>query len=695
MLLHDFEKDFLEEVRADAATYGVGSCAAFVNLFAKYLQEAESLTDFTSAFFTGTGKRNRKLRVDGYAYDEFDNIMSLIIADYDHPENGRVITKTDVKQLRDRLVYFIEEGQNSLLHSNIEMSMPCTDLVNLLRAKREEIRKYQLLIFTTRKISSSIKNIEPCIIGDLPSDCQVWDIERLFNMCSSSTGRETIQINFKPYSERGIPCLPASAATTGEFKSYLCIIPGTLLADIYDKYGSLLLEGNVRSFLSTKVAVNKKIRSTILNCPHRFFAYNNGISATAMNVDIETTPDGQFIISVTDFQIINGGQTTASISNVRLKDRRDISSIFVQMKLTVIEKKFDEEATELVQNISRSSNSQNKVSDADFFSTHPFHVSMEHFSQTSYAKSTTGAQYDTIWFYERARGQYMQKQMHLTAAERNKFLLQNPKKQLITKTDFAKVQNTWEGFPHIVSKGAQTNFVNFAERIDTAWNDHDEKLKFNKKYFQETVALVILFKFTETMISEQSWYLGGYRANVVTYTLALLHKLIKNQFKKQDLHLMNIWNRQVVPDMLEKVLVELAELVYTQITSSQRSVDNVTQWCKREACWTNIQNIHYSLPADLQNLLIGHEEMRAEALDAKATQELVFELDVQKKVLAISPVEWQKALSFAQNKRLIRNPDENKLLVIAGAYHRKPLTARQCTTLVNLLERLYDEGFKL
>lgn len=155
--------------------------------------------------------------------------------------------------------------------------------------------------------------------------------------------------------------------------SYLCIIPGALLADIYDQYGSSLLEGNVRSFLSIKVAVNKKIRFTIQQWPERFFAYNNGISATAMNVEIESTSQGQFLVSARDFQIINGGQTTALLSNSRHKDKADLSLVFVQMKLTVIESTLDgDHAAGLVQHISRSSNSQNKVSDADFFSTHPF-----------------------------------------------------------------------------------------------------------------------------------------------------------------------------------------------------------------------------------------------------------------------------------------------------------------------------------
>ena len=204
--------------------------------------------------------------------------------------------------------------------------------------------------------------------------------------------------------------MEACSAATEQYRSYLCVIPGTVLADIYDTYGSKLLEGNVRSFLSTKVAVNKKIRTTILNTPRMFFAFNNGVSATAMDVVIENTDHGRFITSVRDFQIINGGQTTASLSNARYKDKASLEGLYVQMKLTAIDESSVDEADELIRNISRSSNSQNKVSDADFFASHPFHRRMEQISRHIFAPAVGGAQYQTRWFYERARGQYLQEQ---------------------------------------------------------------------------------------------------------------------------------------------------------------------------------------------------------------------------------------------------------------------------------------------
>ena len=692
--MQEFRKDFLEGVKADAAATGEGSCASFVTAFARYLHEAEFLMDFTASYFEGTGRRNRKLRVDGYAYDEFDNTMSLIIADYDGSETERISTKTQAKQFQDRLVYFIDDALNTRLHREVEMSRPCSDLVDLLREKRGEIRKYQLLILTTASISTSITNLESKDIDGVSSECQIWNIERLFKICGSDSGRNIIEIDFKEHSKHGIPCLEASGTSTKDSKSYLCIIPGNLLADIYDRYGSSLLEGNVRSFLSTKVDANKKIRATIINCPERFFAYNNGISATAMNIKIKTTSYGQFITSARDFQIINGGQTTASLSNARFKDKCDLNLIFVQMKLTVIEQTHEDEAIELVQNISRSSNTQNKVSEADFFSTHPFHIRMEHCSQRLYARALGGSQFDTRWFYERARGQYIQKQMRLTPAENRKFQLQNPKNQLITKTDLAKVRNTWEGLPHSVSKGAQTNFVEFAKKTSTEWEEQGDGLLFGDKYFQETVSLVLIFKYTETMISSQSWYQGGYRANIVTYTIALLHKLIQKQYQKKNLDLMNIWLRQTVPDAVKAALTELSEHVYAKLTDPPKGIANVTQWCKREGCWSSIQTIQYTLSKEIESCLIGQEKMRSAVREAKADQRIVSGVEITTKVIEISAKQWQKALTFAVSKRLI-SPDEMTALRIAGQLPNKIPTPVQCKKLLLVLEKLHDEGFKL
>lgn len=200
---HEFRKELLEDIKADALATGEGSCASFVTAFARYLQESEYLLDFTSSYFEGTGKHNRKLRVDGYAYDEFDKTMSLVIADYDISDDGRTLIRSQAELLQNRLINFIDNALNAQLHKSVEMSRPCADLVDLLREKREEIRKYQLLIFTTASISASIKILESNEINGVPSECQIWDIERLFQLCGSDSGRNIIEIDFKEHSCNG------------------------------------------------------------------------------------------------------------------------------------------------------------------------------------------------------------------------------------------------------------------------------------------------------------------------------------------------------------------------------------------------------------------------------------------------------------------------------------------------------------
>lgn len=685
----EFKKDFLESIKTAAAVTGEGSCAAFVENIAQYLIDAEVLSDFTPSFYTGRLGRN-KFRVDGYVFDEFDNTMNLIIANFDGNDSERRLTNTAATHDFGELIVFLKAALTTNLYREIEMSTPCADLVDFLRLNEKNIRKYRLLIFTDADMSNAIKTVEIEDYDGIPVEGQIWDIDRLFRVCCSEQGRQIIEINFKDYCEEGIPCLEASSAATDQYRSYLGVIPGAVLADIYDKYGSKLLEGNVRSFLSTKVAVNKKIRATILNMPQMFFAFNNGISATAMEVVIENTDHGRFITFARDFQIINGGQTTASISNARYRDKANLDGLYVQMKLTDIEESTTEEADELIRSISRSSNSQNKVSDADFFASHPFHRRMEQISRLLFAPATEGAQYETKWFYERARGQYLQEQMRLTPAKKKQFELQHPKNQVIKKTDLAKVQNTWMGHPDIVSKGAQTNFSEFAEYIDNQWNANDQQ--FNERYFQSTASLLLMFQYLEKTIPKQPWYEGGYRANIIYYTVALFRLLIQKQFPGMDLDLMLIWNRQSLPDPVKSALLGLAELVLIKLTDPSRPVANVTQWCKREGCWSGVKKIDYTLPDNLENCLITIDEQKAAQRSAKKDQKVVNEIYAQAEVVN-QPVEmWKRLSEFAVKNHLV-TPTDVAALTIACKIPSKIPNTYQCKRLLALLERAVEEGF--
>ena len=513
---------------------------------------------------------------------------------------------------------------------------------------------------------------------------RIWDMPRFYRIFGVGDGHEEIAIDFNDYIEGGVPCLPANYTSANEqCKSYLCTVPGNVIADLYDEYGSRMLEGNVRSFLG-KRGVNKAIRNTVLNEPDMFFVYNNGLSATATEVEVK----GERLLFARDLQIVNGGQTTATLSAARHSNGADLSPVSVLMKLTQVP---PETAATIVPVISRSANSQNKVNAADFFSTHEYHIRFEQMSRREFAPAKSGAQHETHWFYERARGQYIQATMHMTKAQERKFATQNPKNQVVTKTDLAKVLSAWDMFPHIVSKGAESNFSEFAKRTDAEWEKRKDD--FNMKYFHEAIALVIIYRAIDKMIPKQPWYEGGYKANVVAYTTALLHHVIKNNYPGETLDLGKIWQKQQCPDILMQQLTTMAEQVYYCITDENRAVQNVTQWCKQAACWEVVKTIKVEPVTGFESLLQGHEEAVAEKREAREIRKIENTIDDQKQVFDLGEEYW-KRLEIWLRSHPLAIATEQKALKYATSMSRGLFPDdRQCKSLIKLRERAIQEGF--
>jgi len=387
-------------------------------------------------------------------------------------------------------------------------------------------------------------------------------------------------------------------------------------------------------------------------------------------------------------QIVNGGQTTASLSNARYKDKKDLSDIFVQMKLTEISPTI---AHDIVPKISRSSNSQNKVSEADFFSNHPFHVRMEKISRYLNAPSVGGAQYETHWFYERTRGQYMQEQARLTAGEKDKFLLRNPKRQMITKTDLSQVMNLWEQLPHRVSQGTQKNFTIFAERITDEWERND--INFNELYYKNVVALIIIFRYMEDMIPKQPWYEKGYRAQIIYHSLAKLSFIVQQDYKGKILDLDAIWTRQSLPDILCQQLALISKTVFEVLTFPGRPVQNVTEWSKRETCWNDIKATNVQILPGFEHMLIGTNESHEKIRDAQKKRKMSSGIEAQEFVVNYGDEYWLSILQWGKNKHLI-SPEEETLLQLAGSksYGKIPYDY-QSKQIIQIRERLLLEGY--
>lgn len=422
-----------------------------------------------------------------------------------------------------------------------------------------------------------------------------------------------------------------------------------------------------------------------------FFAYNNGVTATAQDVETVENETGLQIRRIKDLQIVNGGQTTASLFHTRRKDKTSLKEIFVQMKLSVID---SEKIEETVPRISEYANTQNKVSAADFYSNHPFHIRMEEFSRRIWAPAQRGEQRETKWFYERARGQYADAQSKMTPAELRRFRTEYPRLQTFTKTDLAKFENVWEDHPKFVNFGAQKNFVRFAERIGKEWEKSSDS--FNEFYYRRVIARALIFRQTEKLVSAQSWYNGGYRANIVAYAIAIICETCRGRKKSVDF--MDIWKTQSLKSTLVETLEVAAKFANDSIVQTPPGISNVTEWCKKDACWTGLQSkigdLENSFPAGFWDSLISHAEQEARMKDAKKTQKIDNGIDAQRKTVEIGARQWGKITQGLSEKGAI-SPKEVGILKIAQQIPHKIPSEKQSLVLMDILEKAQAEGLNV
>lgn len=695
----EYRKEFLEDARATVEAEGSNTVASFVKLCALKLFEGDVLPEYTPCFYKGSGHRNTNLRVDGYSIDEHDGTFYLLVASFDGSEETITLLGSEARQELDKCRAFVLNSLRYDLATKVEISTQANDLASFIEEQASLTSKYVIILLTDKTLSeranlgeiskkkSSKKRtnvLEAEAINGIEVEYRIWDMPRFYRIFASGEGHEEIEIDFKQYIEGGIPCLLANQSTkNSECTSYLCTVPGNVIADLYDEYGSRMLEGNVRSFLGKK-GVNKDIRNTVLNEPDKFFVYNNGLAATTVEVVVE---NGRLVYA-RDLQIVNGGQTTATLASTRRNASGDLSKISVLMKLTQVA---PEVATTMVPIISRSANSQNKINHADFFSTHEYHIRLEQISRRKFAPQKDGAQHETHWFYERARGQYIQATMNMTKAEERKFVTQNPKDQVVTKTDLAKVLSAWDGYPHIVSKGAESNFYEFAKRTEAQWEE--KKDDFNDKYFQDAVSIVILYRTTDRLIPKQDWYENGYKANIVAYTIALFHYLIRKWYANEELDLQKIWLKQKVPDVVLHQITLLTELVYYKITSDDRRVENVTQWCKQSACWDAVKLIPVSPVPGLHSVLIGYEEKAVAQKEARTQRKVENTIDDQKHVLELGEDYWKKLESWLRNIPIASDIEQKALKYATRMSKGYFPDERQSKNLIKLREKAMGEGF--
>lgn len=617
----------------------------FTRFFLDLLSEAGETENTTVAYDEKDFGTKKTHKINGYAISDSYETVDLFITIYRPEEEIPIIYKKDIDQAVTRITNFFRKATYNNYEDDVAESSPIFEFAHTLGSYQElkdNLVRVNAFILTNGEYKGEIP--QSTSLNGNKIFYRILDINYLFQVSEAS--HVPIEIDFDE-EKAMVPCLPASTDNE-EYQAYVAIIPGTCLASLYERFGSRLLEQNVRSFLQFNGKINKGIRETIKTEPHMFFAYNNGLAATADHIELDES--GHFISRINNLQIVNGGQTTASIYYTQKKDKADISRIYVQMKISVIKKQ--EQFSEIVSRISKYANTQNKVNDADFTANNQALIEFEKLSRYILTPMSSDSPLQTFWFFERARGQYktLRQKEGFTKSRQDAFDKKYPKGQVLTKTDIAKYLNAYEEVyegkklvigPHIVARGNEKNYARFIN------NNLPENLKkINNVFFEDTIAKAILFKTADKRYGTKAStvHIGELKNVTVPYTIALLTRITDG---KLDLY--KIWKAQqlspALSDFIFDLMIQVNEFIIKNSVGS-----HYIEWAKKEECWDKVKGHTFAYDlAHIKDDLIDSSNPPArrvtgEDLSGNCTYE--HEMGI---IRSIPPSLWNKIADWGQS----------------------------------------------
>ncbi|TIX46361.1 MAG: hypothetical protein E5W81_01795 [Mesorhizobium sp.] len=543
--------------------------AAFTRMVVDHLIEIGRVETGELAVWEGTAGRGVG-RVDGYGLADDDDTLDLFISELGGDDAVRSVRADDLDHLVGQAGRFAEH----CLRLKIPPSNVGTDAEAMVAAiSRAKARVRRVRVFVLTDGISSARRLPKREVEGWPVEVDIWDLTRIVRSMSVEGGSEPIDLDFENTTQGALPFLRLDAEA--DYSTLLLMIPGKVLADAYEEHGARLLEYNVRSFLSVRGKVNRGIRQTIVEEPSRFIAYNNGIVITAESFYEKFLPGlGKAVARLTNVQIVNGGQTTATIHDTAKRLKADIHGVSVAAKIVIVGSDIRDA---MVKQISKFANTQNPMQQADLSANEPFHVSVERLSKAIWCP---GGQ--KRWFYERARGQYEVELTgaSVTPARRTRFLKECPKELRFSKVDLAKFLNSWQRKPHEVSYGGQKNFIRFMEELrkknGLSWEP-------DARWYQDIIAVAIIWSAAERLVRWEG--LPAFRANVVAYLVSCL-----SYYSAGQLDLQKIWNAQGVSRELEQLMrAWVTPIRDALVESAATRQKNPTEWFKNPECWSEME----------------------------------------------------------------------------------------------------------
>jgi hypothetical protein len=697
MEYYEYKKNLIDSVRLDAEALETSAAEEYMMRTLSLLREYDEIDDPIILSLEDTKSSNQRImRIDGYCINESERSLILFISDYHESKIPVNMTIGRVDELYWRMVYFLEEACDGNMakyakgeENIISASRYIKSRMNAYDDESSLILKIRLFILTNKELDAnmldknilissntndgarraknkSIKKIKMIEFMNKPLEVCLWPIERLYELESSNRNDPVVIDIINDYDSKGIPCIKGSIGEGLGYNAYIAIIPGKLLADIYIEHGSRVLEGNVRSFLGTSNSkgINNGIKKTINGNPTLFFTYNNGIAVTASRVET-IDADGQMKITlIEDFQIINGGQTTATLAEAVLKKTNcDLDGIYVSMKLTEIQDRLSETEDgtrvydSMIQSIAKYANSQNKVTASDMFSNDPFHLWMERISKKCYAPPVQFP-ISTGWYYERSRRKYVQEQIKLDKNEIKRFTAKYPRNQIINKEQLAIYLTTTACKPHIVCKGKNWVIKEFGTDIGNQYRS--DKSIFNEHYFVKCICSAILFRTVDSYLERNKrnpefWYKpGGYKSSIVPYSIAKIVSCIPSNM---SINWESIWQRQSISKAFMNEIEIVTKMCSDYLTSIQGTI--ITEHCKKEETWILFRDkFPHRLDSMFISELIPHQLIKEQVNSAKKDQKMTTDLEYISNIYEKGAAYWECLLSEGNKRKLLNRAEQ-------------------------------------
>lgn len=607
--LKDFARDFMDLVKEEAVENGTSVEQQFTETVLEYIKE-EGAAVSPELFYCVNKDCSRPTEADYYKINAFDysesaGILDLFVTSYIEGEGLNELSKKKIELAYNALMHFLTKclKDDKMYQKYLTEDAEVAEVIETIRSefKNKNISLIRFFILSNGQLKIDYSMPTEITVGDSMYDFEfnIWDICAIRNSEIAAQHDGAIIVDFETEFANSIECLEMSESNG--VKSYLAIVPAVILAKVYKQYKTRLLNQNVRNYLGGTIKVNKGMAKTLRDNPSMFFAYNNGISSTASKVGIKQNEGGKlFITNVTNWQIVNGGQTTNTIYNMHSRGI-DLKNAYVTLKISEINFEDEKKKSSAISDIARYANSQTQIKESDLAANIDYMLKLDEISKSEWTPANS-ARKNTQWFFERMRGQYDNAKGEPRTKKAKDFVNQHPKKQRFTKTDIAKWEMAWSIRPDIASKGGEQSFDFF----------HKTQLKINnievdKNYFHHLIAKAIIYQAISDICKQSG--IRGYVNIICNYVLATL-----SWKSRSNLDLDYVWNHQEIHPSLRVTIEQTADIVNKYIMKLGQEGLNPSVKAKKEQFWKEITLRMVGLPElDKALLSVNEEELTAES----------------------------------------------------------------------------------